>query len=418
MDMMAVVSLIFLVASIALGFWRKLNMGIIAIFFALILGRMFGVSDSNILGYFSTSLFLRLLGVMLLFSIAQGNGTIEKITKKVASLSGAAVTMIPVIIYLLVVAISLAGAGGPAGLALAAIITVPLAYQLKISPLKLAPAAIWGTCAGPSSLNVVGILASSLGAESGIDVNLMAMFITSFVGESIVFIVWYIASGWLRMESVEQLTHEQAKPFDRSNWLTLAAVLVLVFLTLVMQVDVGLAGFACSFILLIIPGVIDEKKAITGVPWGTLVMIGGMGILITMVETLGGIELISNGLASIMTVDTAPAVMSATGSVMSAVSSTTGVVMPTLIPTVPGIIESLGGGNGQELIFAITAGAGQTVISPLSTGGALVLAAYGNIYKPSEKERSKMFVELFLYAIAMMIVFAVFGLRGLYGWFI
>ena len=246
----------------------------------------------------------------------------------------------------------------------------------------------------------------------------MAMFITSFVGESIVFIVWYIASGWLRMESVEQLTHEQAKPFDRSNWLTLAAVLVLVFLTLVMQVDVGLAGFACSFILLIIPGVIDEKKAITGVPWGTLVMIGGMGILITMVETLGGIELISNGLASIMTVDTAPAVMSATGSVMSAVSSTTGVVMPTLIPTVPGIIESLGGGNGQELIFAITAGAGQTVISPLSTGGALVLAAYGNIYKPSEKERSKMFVELFLYAIAMMIVFAVFGLIGLYGWFI
>ena len=92
--------------------------------------------------------------------------------------------------------------------------------------------------------------------------------------------------------------------------------------------------------------------------------------------------------------------------------------MPTLIPTVPGIIESLGGGNGQELIFAITAGAGQTVISPLSTGGALVLAAYGNIYKPSEKERSKMFVELFLYAIAMMIVFAVFGLIGLYGWFI
>ena len=36
MDMMAVVSLVFLVAAIALGFWRKLNMGIIAIFFALI----------------------------------------------------------------------------------------------------------------------------------------------------------------------------------------------------------------------------------------------------------------------------------------------------------------------------------------------------------------------------------------------
>ena len=103
---------------------------------------------------------------------------------------------------------------------------------------------------------------------------------------------------------------------------------------------------------------------------------------------------------------------------VSWVSSTTGVVMPTLIPTVPGIIESLGGGIPQELIYAITTGAGQTVISPLSTGGALVLAAYGNIYNPTAEERSKLFVQLFIYAIAMMIIFAGFGLLGFYRMFL
>ena len=415
---MAIISIVFLVAAVILGFWRKINMGVIAIVFALILGRMAGIKDSAILGSFSTSLFLRLLGVMLLFSIAQGNGTIEKITKKVASLSGAAVKAIPIIIFVLFWAISVAGAGGPACLALAAIITVPLAHQLGISPLKLAPAAIWGGCGAASTLNIVGILMKSLAADSGIEISLVSYVATTTLGMAAVFAVWYVASGWPKMKPVENMTHEQAEPFNRGNWLTLAGILLLVVLALVIKIDVGLAGFACSFLLILIPGVVEERKAIAGVPWGTLVMIGGMGMLISMVQKVGGIDLISNALASIMTVRTAPAIMSATGSLMSTVSSTTGVVMPTLIPTVPGIIESLGGGIPQELIYAITTGAGQTVISPLSTGGALVLAAYGNIYNPTAEDRSKVFVQLFIYAIAMMVIFAGFGLLGFYRMFL
>lgn len=411
---MAIISIILLVAAVILGFWRKVNMGVIAIVFALILGRMAGIKDSAILGSFGTSLFLRLLGVMLLFSIAQCNGTIEKITQKVASLSGAAVRVIPIIIFVLFLGISVAGAGGPASLALAAIITVPLAYQLKISPLKLAPAAVWGSCAGPSALNIVGILMKTLAADSGIEISIMSYAATVALGMSAVFVIWYIASGWLKIQPVQDITHEKAEPFSRGNYLTLAAILLLIFLALVAQVDVGLAGFTCSFLLILIPDTVEERKAIAGVPWGTLVMIGGMGMLISMVQKVGGIDLLSNALASVMTIKTAPAIMSAMGSLMSTVSSTTGVVMPTLIPTVPGIIESLGGGNAQELVYAITTGAAQTVISPLSTGGALILAAYGNIYHPTTEERSKMFIQLFIYALVMMLVFVVFGLLGLY----
>ena len=417
-ESMAVISIVFLIAAVALGFWRKINMGVIALAFALILGKMAGIKDGAILASFSTSLFLRLLGVMLLFSIAQSNGTIERITKKVASFFGMAVKLLPIVIYLLFVVVSLAGAGGPAGLAIAAIIAVPLAYQLNISPLRLAPAAIWGTFAGPSTISIVGILAKSLGAESGIDVSIMHYFMTAFLLQSIVFVVWYVASGWLKMKPVQEVSHAQAEKFTSGNYITLAGVLFMVVLTLVFKIDVGLAGFAASFILFLIPGVIEEKKAIAGVPWGTLLMIGGMGILISMVQTLGGIELISDALASVMNVRTAAGVMSATASVMSVVSSTTGVVMPTLIPTVPGIIESLGGGNAEALIYAITLGASQTAISPLSTGGALVLAAYGNIYHPTEQERSKVFVQLFAYAIGMMVMFALFGLAGMYELFL
>ena len=83
-----VISLVLLITAIFLGFWRKMNMGIIAIAFSLVIGRMAGIGDSKVLSGFGLALFLRLLGIMLLLAIVQGNGTVEKITINVVSLSG------------------------------------------------------------------------------------------------------------------------------------------------------------------------------------------------------------------------------------------------------------------------------------------------------------------------------------------
>ena len=411
----AVLSLVMLVAAILLGFWRKINMGVIAIVFALILARLGGIKDGAVIGTFGTQLFIRLLGVMLLFSIAQCNGTIEKITRKVAALSSNTVKFIPFIIFILFWVISAVGAGGPPALALSALITIPIAYQLKISPLKLVPAAWWGGMGGVSTMNIVGILAKSLGADIGVDVSLVTLSITTTIGMLILFIPWYIGSGWLKIKTDTAIVQEKTEPFTRGQIFTLLGIILLIFLSLVVKIDIGLAGFTCAFVLFIIPGVVEEKKAIASVPWGTLVMIGGMGMLISMAQMLGGIDLLSNALASVMTVNTAPGILSVMGSLMSAVSSTTGVVMPTLIPTIPGIIESIGGGDAQELLYAITLGAYQTAVSSLSTGGALAMAAYANIYKPTDEERSKVFVQLFIYAIACGLIFAVLGLLGFYG---
>jgi len=84
----------------------------------------------------------------------------------------------------------------------------------------------------------------------------------------------------------------------------------------------------------------------------------------------------------------------------------------------PDVIVSLGGGSAIELAYGVTHGASQSAISPLSTGGALILAAYGNFYNPSAEERSKVFVQLFVLALAMGAVMAVLGLFGFYGLFI
>lgn len=52
---MALVSLLFLVIAIFLGFVRKMNTGLLCIAFALLLGRMSGVSDAEIIKGFNAS---------------------------------------------------------------------------------------------------------------------------------------------------------------------------------------------------------------------------------------------------------------------------------------------------------------------------------------------------------------------------
>ena len=101
MDTLAIVSLICLIAAIALGFFFKVNIGIIAVGAALVLGKLSGIEDGTILKYFNSTLFMRLLGVLLLFSIAQANGTIEKLTRRAVYSMRKIPRLIPILIFII-----------------------------------------------------------------------------------------------------------------------------------------------------------------------------------------------------------------------------------------------------------------------------------------------------------------------------
>ncbi len=66
-----VLSLLFLVGAIVLGFTKKVNVGIVSIGLAFILGLISGVDTSVILGGFPSKLFLTLLGTMFFFCLLQ-----------------------------------------------------------------------------------------------------------------------------------------------------------------------------------------------------------------------------------------------------------------------------------------------------------------------------------------------------------
>jgi hypothetical protein len=60
---------------------------------------------------------------------------------------------------------------------------------------------------------------------------------------------------------------------------------------------------------------------------------------------------------------------------ISTYSSTSGVVYPAFIPAVPGLVQKIGGGEVLQVAMSINVGAALVDVSPLSTIGALCIAA-------------------------------------------
>lgn len=162
----------------------------------------------------------------------------------------------------------------------------------------------------------------------------------------------------------------------------------------------------------------DEHK---GIPWGTLILIVGVGLLVSVITELGGITLVSDFLISFMSERTAAPIMAATSGILSWVSSTTGVVMPTLYPIAAEITSTFGSGVSYvELISAITATSFAAAISPLSTGGAIIISSYSAAKELNTEQLNKMFRTLFLLSVAnvginiVMAALGVFNLGGLF----
>ena len=186
---------------------------------------------------------------------------------------------------------------------------------------------------------------------------------------------------------------------------------------------VGVAGFSMNIgflsflisVILILMKIGTEKESLNSIPWNTLILIAGMGVLMNLVVVLGGIKVLADGLSLLMTPRTSGAILAFTSGVMSLFSSTSGVVMPTMIPTIPIIQESL---NLQTvipaslLLSAVINGSSPSGLSPLSTGGAFVMASYSEIYELKEDEFAKKFKKLFMLSMINMIAVVVFILLG------
>ena len=80
-------------------------------------------------------------------------------------------------------------------------------------------------------------------------------------------------------------------------------------------------------------------------PWGIIMMVCGVSVLIALLEQTGGMDLFTSLLARPASPASINGVIAFVTGAISTYSSTSGVVLPAFLPTVPRLVARLGGGD-------------------------------------------------------------------------
>lgn len=403
---MDVLSLILFVAIIALAFWRKTNMGVLAFAAAMILGRALGMSDKEIVKGLSSSLFVTLTGITLLFAAVNSTGALEMISKKIISLVGKRIYILPIVSYLLGFVLAVIGPGAIPPTTLTVTMCVSMALAAGYNPIMMGVIGGLGLMGGRvTAITPEGNLVSTLAAEQGIAGNVIVPVFAFQVITTILYSValFFVFKGHkVKAEQLDESLTKKVKATPNQIISLLGIVVMLVMVT-IFKMDVGLSAFLVAGLLFIF-NIAEDSTSIKAIPWGTITMILGVGVLMNVIKSAGGIDLLCSLLSSFMSKSTAAAFTGITSGVMSLVSSGLGVVYPTLIPMATQLAESVGGALPVAIIAAIVAGGSLAGFSPMSTCGALTLSSIAAIRKDLTKaESSKMFIQLFVVALVAVL---------------
>ena len=412
-------SLIILFAVIIIGFWRKTNVGILAIAAAAILAYATGAfTGKEVISGFSASLFMTLLGVTLLFGVIQANGCLEILMKKIVKSIGTRVWIIPILLFVMGWVLSAIGPGCVPILAVVAILAIPLAHETGYDPIMLMMIGDLATYSGRfTKISPEGILVAQLMGDQGFEGILTPMVINTLIGAIIMSIIVFIAYKGYRVKDTAKVDESEIdeEKLNSKHLIALGSIVVMLAGVIFLKMDVGLASFIVAA-LLIVCKIGDQKAAIKNIPWNTLIMITGVGVLMKLVISTGGIDLLANAMSSVMNAHTAPAISGMVAGCMSWFSSTSGVVLPTLVPAIGQIVENVPGASPVAIVSTIGIISSCAGFSPASTVGALILGSIGSdpVFS-KQKDMDKLFVELFAWSVICLVVLALLAFVGLFG---
>ena len=403
----AELSLFALLAVIIVSLTSRINIGVLAIALAAAVAiPAAGWTPNQVMAEFPNGLFLTLVGVTLLFGIAQKNGTLEAITQRVVGLCGGRTALLPLAFFLLAGVLSAAGPGAIAATALVVPLAMVAGVRARIPVFLIALMVANGANAGNlSPVSAVGIIVLAqmeLTGLSGYEAN---VFLANFVAHTAVALVAYALFGGLQLMRAgrTELPATTPEPFTGVRWFTILVLSIWIVGVVVFKLNPGVTAFGAVAIL-IVGKASDDGSAIASVPWGIILMVSGVSVLIGVMDEIGGLDRFTEILASIATPGTANGVMAFVTGIISTYSSTSGVVYPAFLPTVPGLIEQLGGGDALELALSINVGSALVDVSPLSTIGALAVAALPQ----GAEDPAVLFRKMLIWGFSMSVVGALF----------
>jgi di/tricarboxylate transporter len=334
-------------------------MGLLAFAAAFLVGTLAAdMTADDIFGVFPGDIFVVLVGITYLFALAQRNGTVDWLVRLAMRAVGGRVGAIPWIMFAIAGVLTAIGAVSPAAVAIVAPVALGFAVQFGINPLLMGVMVVHGAQAGgfsPSS--VYGTIVNDALAEANIAQSEMAVFLASLVFNTVVAGVVFALFGGMRMLRGERPEVATARPrvgarqiprvmggspeadvrlerLTPHQALTLIGLAVLVSVTLIFDLDVGLVAIAVAVVLTLMAPKL-QKQAVDEVKWPVVLLICGVLTYVGVLEEMGTIDWVGEGVAGIGAPLIAALLLCYVGAIVSAFASSVGVLgafIPLAVP--------------------------------------------------------------------------------------
>lgn len=409
--------------AVIIGYKTGFNTGFFAIVFAYLIGAfLLGMTPKEIISGWPVSTMFVIFSVSLFYNFALANGTLEKTARWLLYAFCKAPGLLPFALYAASAGIAALGAGFFTVMAFMAPLTLLICDEAKMSKLVGAIAINCGALSGANFMTSgSGIIYRGLMEGGGYADQSFRYTAVIFIA-SVIFSLLLIAFFRYVPKSNRQIgqgvTFDKPEPFTDLQKKNLSLMITMILVVLIFPVlhillpdiqvitfinskmDVGLVAIIFSAIALFLK-LAPQKEVIAKVPWNTIIMICGVGMLINVAISAGTIDLLASWAGSSLPAWFIPIAFSLIGAVMSFFSSTLGVVCPALFPLVSSLAHTAGI-DPMILFTCIVIGAQSSAISPFSSGGSLIMGSCA-----TEEERNTMFPKLLFQAVPISMISAV-----------
>ncbi|YCH07437.1 SLC13 family permease [Arthrobacter sp. alpha11c] len=400
---------------------RKVHIGVLMFAAAAGVGVwMAGMTIDKVVAGFPIGILVLLVGVTYFFSIAQANGTIDRIIEMAITKVGDCAFFLPIAFFALTIGIS--AMGSPlAGLVMAPI-GMPLAKRYGIDRMLMGIAIGSGLSAGgfaPTSL--FGIVTYGTARAAGIDLDPLVLFSVALGTNLLLLAAAYVMFGGFKLlntrtadgfgtqlpsfsasrptpshpferegniargkQAAVQVLDPASAPevpasaskLNRNQIITVLCMAGLVLTVILMSVlgsnpDIGILCFAFASVLTLCDPQ-SGKSAVAKIDWSTVLLVGGIITFVGVLQTMGAVAMLGEAAGAVGTPLLAALVICGIGGLISAFASTTG-MLAALVPLALPLVAS-GDIAGWAVIAALGVCSSIVDVSPFSTVGATFVA--------------------------------------------
>jgi len=394
--MISLLIVIAIILSIALGYKTKINTGFFAMAFAYLIGSfILGMKAKYVVDAWPIKIFFIIFAVSLFYNFAILNGTLDRLSQHLLYKTRKVPQLLPFAIFAAAMIVAALGAGYYSVLAFFAPMTLILCEKTGLSKLTGALAVNYGCLAGSNFMtSASGVIFKGLIENAGYGKNEFS-YTTMIFAVSVLIPVMILTILVIKnRKNIISKTHINIpipEKFNKQQKTNLKLIFTMVFFVLLVPIlkiilpqnetiafinskmHIGLIAIIFSIIALIL-NLGKQNEVIARVPWETIIMICGVGMLISIAIKAGTIGLLAGWIGTNIPIAMVPIALCIVGGIMSFFASTLGVVAPALFPIVPSIAV-VTGLNPAILFTAIIVGAQATSVSPFSSGGSLILGS-------------------------------------------